>query len=117
MRMMPHDWKKIKELFEVARFWRNCGLLRRYVSIFSMWRRVNQAREGFPSDASLVGLIELRNADDPRLSGAIETSRSDIWMTPDDWNRVKELFEAALDLQPPQRAVFLAQHCPDEQTR
>src|SRR5215469_14311636 len=37
--------------------------------------------------------------------------------TSGDWDRVKELFQAALDLQPPQRAAFLAENCTDEQTR
>src|SRR5689334_15766041 len=37
--------------------------------------------------------------------------------TPGDWNRVKELFEAALELEPPQRAAFLAQNCHDPETR
>lgn len=34
-----------------------------------------------------------------------------------DWNRVRELFETALGLEPPQRAAFLAQNCADNQTR
>ena len=37
--------------------------------------------------------------------------------TPGDWNRVKELFEAALDLEPSQRATFLARNCGDDRTR
>jgi serine/threonine protein kinase/tetratricopeptide (TPR) repeat protein len=32
-------------------------------------------------------------------------------MTPDDWDRAKELFEAALELDPSQRAPFLAENC------
>ncbi len=35
-------------------------------------------------------------------------------MTPDTWNKVKALFEAALALEPSQRATFLAQNCPDD---
>src|SRR3974390_2330795 len=38
-------------------------------------------------------------------------------MTSADWNRVKELFEAALELEPSQRDVFLAQNCGNDQTR
>jgi hypothetical protein len=32
-------------------------------------------------------------------------------MTPDGWDRAKELFEAALELDPSQRASFLAENC------
>ncbi|MBV9499226.1 MAG: tannase/feruloyl esterase family alpha/beta hydrolase [Acidobacteriaceae bacterium] len=35
-------------------------------------------------------------------------------ITPGDWNRVKELFEAVLDVQPLQRAAFLAKNCDDQ---
>src|SRR5215470_9538538 len=35
-------------------------------------------------------------------------------MTSDDWNRVKELFQTALELEPPQRAAFLAENCHDD---
>jgi serine/threonine protein kinase len=38
-------------------------------------------------------------------------------MTRADWNRVKELFQTALDLEPPQRAAFLDRNCRDRQTR
>src|SRR5215469_1120322 len=38
-------------------------------------------------------------------------------MTPADFKRVKELFQTALELAPPQRAAFLAENCHDEQTR
>jgi serine/threonine protein kinase len=36
-------------------------------------------------------------------------------LTSDDWDRVKELFQAALELEPPQRAAFLAENCHDDQ--
>lgn len=32
-------------------------------------------------------------------------------MTPNEWDRAKELFEAALELEPSQRASFLAENC------
>jgi serine/threonine protein kinase len=38
-------------------------------------------------------------------------------MTSGDWIRVKELFEAAQDLEPAERDAFLAQSCHDRQTR
>jgi serine/threonine protein kinase len=38
-------------------------------------------------------------------------------MTPDNWNRVKELFEAALELDSLQRAAFLAENCRDKTLR
>jgi len=38
-------------------------------------------------------------------------------MTPDNWNKVKALFEAALAREPSERATFLAQNCPDENLR
>jgi serine/threonine protein kinase/tetratricopeptide (TPR) repeat protein len=38
-------------------------------------------------------------------------------MTSGDWIRVKELFEAALDLEPPEREAYLIQNCGDHQTR
>src|SRR5215469_2947505 len=38
-------------------------------------------------------------------------------MTPAEWNRVKELFQTALDLDPSQRVAFLAENCPDDQIR
>jgi serine/threonine protein kinase len=38
-------------------------------------------------------------------------------MTPDDWDRAKELFGAALELDPSQRASFLAENCRDEGLR
>ena len=38
-------------------------------------------------------------------------------MTPDTWNRVKELFEAALELDSAQRAAFLAENCREESLR
>jgi serine/threonine protein kinase/tetratricopeptide (TPR) repeat protein len=37
--------------------------------------------------------------------------------TPDNWNRAKELFEAALEMEPPQQASFLAEKCEDENLR
>ena len=36
---------------------------------------------------------------------------------PADWNRVKELFQTALDLEPSLRAAFLAENCQNEQIR
>lgn len=36
---------------------------------------------------------------------------------PDDWNRVKDLFEAALEMGPPERPAFLAKECADENLR
>jgi|SRR5215467_4924426 len=36
---------------------------------------------------------------------------------PEDWERVKQLFEAALELEPCQRPAFLARNCPDEGSR
>ena len=38
-------------------------------------------------------------------------------MTPDNWKKVKTLFEAALEQKPSERATFLAQECPDERLR
>jgi serine/threonine protein kinase len=38
-------------------------------------------------------------------------------MTPVDWNRVKELFDAVLEVEPSQRAGFLAEHAQDDETR
>lgn len=38
-------------------------------------------------------------------------------MTPDKWERAKELFEAALELDSSQRASFLAKNCRDESLR
>ena len=38
-------------------------------------------------------------------------------ITPDNWNRAKELFEAALEMEPPQQASFLAEKCEDENLR
>jgi hypothetical protein len=38
-------------------------------------------------------------------------------MTPNNWDRAKELFDAALDLEPSQRASFLAENCRDESLR
>src|SRR5215470_8101047 len=38
-------------------------------------------------------------------------------MTPDEWSKVKAGFEAALALEPSQRAAFLAQRCPEEGLR
>jgi hypothetical protein len=58
-----------------------------WVSVFSWNRRVNQVDE--------------------------ERSR----MKPGDWERVKDLFGAALELEPSERAAFLAQNCGDEQMR
>jgi feruloyl esterase len=43
--------------------------------------------------------------------------RSDIGMTAGDWIRVKELFEATLDLEPLERDAFLARNCGDRNTR
>src|SRR6267143_2845039 len=37
--------------------------------------------------------------------------------TPDNWDRAKELFEAALEFSPSQRAAFLAENCPDDSLR
>jgi len=38
-------------------------------------------------------------------------------MTPDNWTRVKALFEAALALKPSERAAFLGQSCPEADLR
>lgn len=38
-------------------------------------------------------------------------------MTPEEWNRVKALFDATLLLEPSQRAAFLAEGCPDDGLR
>jgi serine/threonine protein kinase/tetratricopeptide (TPR) repeat protein len=38
-------------------------------------------------------------------------------MTPEDWSKAKELFDAALEQEPTQRAAFLAQACPDDNLR
>jgi serine/threonine protein kinase/tetratricopeptide (TPR) repeat protein len=38
-------------------------------------------------------------------------------MTPEEWNKVKALFEAALERELSQRAEFLAQNCPDDGLR
>jgi feruloyl esterase len=38
-------------------------------------------------------------------------------MTPENWDRAKELFEAALDLEPSHRTVFLLENCDDESLR
>ena len=38
-------------------------------------------------------------------------------MTPDNWDRAKELFEAALELDSSQRASFLAENCREESLR
>jgi len=38
-------------------------------------------------------------------------------MTPDNWDRAKELFEAALELDSSRRASFLAENCRDESLR
>src|ERR1035441_7880485 len=38
-------------------------------------------------------------------------------MTPDNWNKVKTLFEDALSREPSQRASFLAQNCLDHSLR
>src|SRR5271165_5594697 len=38
-------------------------------------------------------------------------------MTPEKWDRAKELFEAALELDSTQRASFLAENCRDESLR
>jgi serine/threonine protein kinase len=38
-------------------------------------------------------------------------------MTPEEWSRAKELFDAALEQEPTQRAAFLAQACPDDSLR
>jgi len=38
-------------------------------------------------------------------------------MSPDNWDRAKELFDAALELDPPRRASFLAENCRDEALR
>ena len=35
-------------------------------------------------------------------------------MTPDQWERAKELFDAALELAPGERNGFLDQHCQDD---
>jgi hypothetical protein len=37
-------------------------------------------------------------------------------MTPENWKRVEELFEAAQRLAGEQRAEFLRQACPDEES-
>src|SRR5215469_450387 len=38
-------------------------------------------------------------------------------MDPDKWARAKELFQAALDLDPSQRTSFLAENCADSDLR
>jgi serine/threonine protein kinase len=38
-------------------------------------------------------------------------------MTPDNWNRAKELFEVAVELDSAQRAAFLAKNCREESLR
>jgi len=38
-------------------------------------------------------------------------------MTPDNWDRAKELFEAALELDPSQWASFLTENCHEESLR
>ena len=38
-------------------------------------------------------------------------------MTPDNWDRAKELFEAALELDSSQRMAFLAENCREESLR
>src|SRR6516162_3789316 len=38
-------------------------------------------------------------------------------MTPEEWNKAKTLFEAALAQEPSQRAAFLAENCPDDSLR
>ena len=38
-------------------------------------------------------------------------------MTPDNWDRTKELFEAALELDSTQRVTFLAENCREESLR
>ena len=38
-------------------------------------------------------------------------------MTPENWRRIEELFDAALDQEPHERAYFLVQACPDEAMR
>src|SRR5437867_4477940 len=38
-------------------------------------------------------------------------------MTPDNWERAKELFEAALELDTSQRKSFLAENCLEESLR
>ena len=40
-----------------------------------------------------------------------------VEMTPEEWSRAKELFDAALEQEPTQRAAFLAQACPDDSLR
>lgn len=37
--------------------------------------------------------------------------------TPDNWNRIKELFGAASEMKPAERAAYLAQNCDDQATR
>src|ERR1700676_378826 len=44
-------------------------------------------------------------------------SADTMHMTPDNWNRAKELFGAALELDSSQRAAFLAQNCREESLR
>src|SRR5262252_654427 len=38
-------------------------------------------------------------------------------MTPQNWERIKVLFEAALQQPPAKRASFLAKNCPEEDVR
>jgi hypothetical protein len=38
-------------------------------------------------------------------------------LTPEDWKKVKALFDSVLTLEPSERASFLAQSCPDDGMR
>src|SRR5271169_5740709 len=61
------------------------------MSVFSRKRRVNQVAEGF--------------------------SAHTMQMTPENWDKAKELFESALELDAVQRASFLAENCREEGLR
>jgi len=38
-------------------------------------------------------------------------------LTPEDWKKVKALFDSVLSLEPSERASFLARNCPDDGLR
>src|SRR3984893_12079522 len=44
-----------------------------------------------------------------------QSARGEVGVTPERWQRVKELFEAALERAPEERAAFLNQACSDDE--